>query len=171
MDAGVSDVLLETPVDSGGRFFPTGISNLRVVVDPVTRSKTGTTHHTVADAGESDVLLETLPVDSGGRFFPSDINNNLYYTVVDSVTRGDGSSSKTGTMHHTFADAGVSVVLLETDSGGSLVPPSGIINHHAIVDTINDDDRVSTFTSTDSDTVSIQRKLSKSSKKVKPPFV
>ena len=31
-DAAVSDVLLETlPADSGGRFFPTGINNLRVV--------------------------------------------------------------------------------------------------------------------------------------------
>ena len=91
-DAGVSDVLLETDSGgSGGRFFPTVINNLRVV-DSVARGdaavsdvlletpadSVGRTHDTVADAGESDVLLETLPVDSGGRSSPSDINNNLY---------------------------------------------------------------------------------------------
>ena len=116
-DAAVSDVLLER--DSGGRFFPTGINNLRVV-DSVTRgdgsiSKTGTMHDTVADAAVSDVLLER---DSGGRFFPSDINNLRF---VDSGTRYDGSSSKTGTMHHTVADAAVSDVLVETLPADSTV--------------------------------------------------
>ena len=89
---------------------------------------------------------------------------------VDSVTRGDGSSSKTGSMHHTVADAGVSDILLETDSGGRF-SPGDIVNHHAVVDAINNDDGISTFTGTDGDAVATQRKLSKSSKKVKPPQV
>jgi len=120
-DAAVSDVLLER--DSGGRFFPTGINNLRVV-DSVTRgdgsiSKTGTMHDTVADAAVSDVLLER---DSGGRFFPTGINN---LRVVDSVTRGDGSISKTGIMHHTVADAAVSDVFLETATITTFSTPEG----------------------------------------------
>jgi len=92
-DAAVSDVLLKTPADSGGRFSATGINNHHTVVDSGTRydgssSKTGSMYQTVADAGVLDVLL-------------------------NSVTRGDGSSSKTGTMHHTVADAAVSDVLVE----------------------------------------------------------
>ena len=89
--------------------------------DPVTRgddgpsSTTSTMHHTVADVTVSDILLETLPADSGGRFSSSNINNNLHHDVVDPVTRGDGSSSKTSTKHHSVADAGVLDVLLETD--------------------------------------------------------
>ena len=40
---------------------------------------------------------------------------------------------------------------------------------HAVVNAINDDDEISSFTGSDGDTVSTQRKLSKSSKKVKHP--
>ena len=31
-------------------------------------------------------------------------------------------------------------------SNGSIIPPSGIINHHAVVDAINDDDGILSFT-------------------------
>ena len=108
----------------------------------------------VADAAVSDVLLER---DSGGRFFPTGINN---LRVVDSVTRGDGSISKTGIMHHT------ETLLV---NGGGRFSQGGIINHYAVVDVINDDGGISSFTVTDGDDVSAQRKLIKSSKKVKHP--
>ena len=74
------------------------------------------------------------------------------------------------TSNTNVADAAVLDVLLETpaDSGGRF-SATGINNHHAVVDDINDDDEISPFTSSDGDTVSTQRKLSKSSKKVKHP--
>ena len=116
-------------------------------------------HHTVADATASNFKLSTLSADSFVRFSSSGINN--LRTVVDPGTRGDGSSSTTGTMHHTVA-SDVLHKTLPVDSGGrfsstsmdtlawdnvqqskpdrsaasdgSLVRPSDIGNHHAVVD-------------------------------------
>jgi hypothetical protein len=120
-------------------------------------------------SSSSSSLVEVSDVihASAGHFSPSDINN----LRVDSVTRGDGSSSKTATMHHTIVDAGASDVLVETlpaDSDGGF-SPSGIINHEAVVAAINDDDGLLSFTGTDGSDVSAQRKLIKSSKKVRHP--
>ena len=139
-------------VAGGGRFD--GINNLRqTVVDPVTRadassSKTDTMRHTVADAAASDFLLKTLPVVSGGRFSPSGINN-LHRTVVGPII-GDAITSFTGNANYRAVDLSVADVQskqdISTTSDGSLNPPSGIIDQHAIFDDINDDDEVSSFT-------------------------
>ena len=119
----------------------------------------------------SSSLVEVSDVihASAGCFSPNGINN--IRVVVDPVNHGDGLSSTTGTKHHTVADLAVPDASLETLSvdGGGRFSPSGINNHHAVVDDINDDDEISPFTSSDGDTVSTQRKLSKSSKKVKHP--